>query len=314
VRSWLLVALSPLILVIAFFMFKATQACLQGSFKAPFYIGAIYITAYLVIRRIQGSWKTRLIEVGGLGHTCLAFSLTLRANYPSNILPLIPVLALATSSVIYAILRAFPPLTASAVLNWFAAFTGSRFRLIAFLKITSHGDAEALLAEAWKHNLAFTIEAYNGEVILSVTAEARRYSRAVEAVRRRMSWLEEALKTAGFTFTRVEGWIEVERLLYAPIYPSDPNKPSWRGEALAPAVGDGEETGLFLKPSGEGWTAAFLSRIKASRRGGWRAVRRSFEHQCVSIPYPSSTLKSFLTRALHSPKRVSCEKLHVGGG
>mgnify|MGYP006977948300 CR=1 FL=1 len=165
---WKLALIMPLAAFLAFFMFKATEACAYGSLRAPIYIALIYLVVFLVARKFGWVWRERTIMTVGVCHTCLAFSLTIRANVASTTAPLLPLLLLVVVALGYLLAAWRPSLNAAAVLDRYAVFTGFRLSVVVFFKLESLGDVDVLLGEAWSRGASFTVERLNGEPFLSV--------------------------------------------------------------------------------------------------------------------------------------------------
>lgn len=271
-KPWQLILILPVAAFLAFFLFRATEACAQGSLRAPIYIGAVYAVAFLAFRRLGWSWRSRAVLIAGACHTCTALSLTIRANDASTITPLLPPLALAVAAAGYLVVTLHPGLEAAAVLDRCAVFSGLRFRLIIFFKLEGLGDIDVLLGEAWSRGSPFTVERLGGEVFLSKCFEGLLFGKVARVAEEDAAWLEEALRRAGFKPRRVEGWIEVERLLYAPALEG------WEAAAFAPCV--------------DGWRTMRLSR-PTGRRGLSSAFRRRFEPSTLN-PQPQTLLKAII--------------------
>ncbi len=262
----------PLAAFLAFFMFKATEACAYGSLRAPMYIALVYLVVFLVARRFGWAWRERAVAAVGACHTCLALSLTIRANVASTTAPLLPFILLVVAALGYLLVAWRPSLNAAAVLDKYAAFTGFRLSVVVFFKLESLGDVDVLLGEAWSRGVSFTVERLNGKPFLSVVFNGFSFGEVARVAEEEAEWLKGVLRRAGFKPQRVEGWIEVERLLYAPM--------SGRWEAAS------------FAPCGEGWRTMRLA-SPSGRRSLALAVRRRFNPSTLN-PQPQALLKSFV--------------------
>lgn len=272
VLGWRFVFVFPFVLFFVFFLYRATVASFYGSLRAPFFVFLVYLVLFVVVRRFGGVFA-RVVFVAGLVHVCFCFSLVLRASFASVFVSLVPLLVLLFFVLVCFVVRLWPCVGASAVLDGFAVFAGLRVRLVVFFKLGGVGDVGVLLGEAWSRRLSFTVERLGGEVFVSVCFEGFSYGRVEGAAVEGAGWFEEVLRRGGFRPRRVEGWVEVERLLYAPL------SPGWEALYFEPCVG-GWSTVRLLPPLG--------------RRGRAVAVRRAFKPGGLD-PHPQFALKAFIS-------------------
>jgi len=269
-----LVLATPLAAFLVFFMFKATEACIYGSLRAPLYIAAVYSVVFLAARRFKWVWRKRAASIIGACHTCLSLSLTIRANFASSTAPMLPFIVLAAAVIGYLLVSWRPSLSVAAVLDKYAVFTGSRLSVVVFFRLYGSGDVDVLLGEAWSRGVSFAVERLSDESFLSLVFDGFSFGGVTRVAEEKAGWIEGVLRRAGFKPQRVEGWIEVEKLLYATML-------------------GGWEAAAFV-PCREGWRTLRLA-SPSGRRSLALAVRRRFEPSALN-PQPQALLKSFIKR------------------